>query len=185
MSEELTREALLELLAEQAVQIAEQGAQIKQLIKENARLKKRLEQLEQQVKRYVAPHSREAPQADPQPPGRRAGQGTFTFKHAPAHDCVTCVIDVEPANTCVFCHPPLDRAAYKTDLAWITELPPGVPEITQYTVPMTRCPTCGKDVRGEHPDLCRTQWGATAHRLGPRLSVPWTGSPRAQSAVSD
>ena len=183
MSKALTREALLQLLAEQAAQNAEQAAQItrlieqnseqakqiKALMEENARLKKRIEQLERQVKRYVAPHSREAPIADPKPPGRRAGQGPFTFKQAPARDDVTRVVDVEPANHCPFCQTPLDRAAYKTDLAWVTELPQVKPEITQYTVPVTTCPKCGKDVRGEHPELCRTQRGATAHRLGPRL----------------
>ncbi|WP_168733497.1 IS66 family transposase [Deinococcus sp. Arct2-2] len=166
MSEELTREALLQLLAEQAAQIAEQAAQIKLLIEENARLKKRIER---QVKRYVAPHSREAPKADPKRPGRRVGEGTFTYKQAPARDTVTRVIDLEPANHCPFCQTPLNRAAYKTDLAFITELPLVKPEITQYNVPVTTCPNCGKDVRGEHPELCRTQRGATAHRLGSRL----------------
>ena len=84
MAEEATREALLQLNAEQAAQIAlliqqnsEQTAQNKLLIEENARLKKRIEHLERQVKRYVAPHSRETLKADPKPPGRIAGQGTF------------------------------------------------------------------------------------------------------------
>ena len=36
-------------------------------------------------------------------------------------------------------------------------------------LPDTRCSTCGKDVRGEHPELCHSQRGATAHRLGKRL----------------
>ncbi|GAA4010835.1 IS66-like element ISH10 family transposase [Deinococcus rubellus] len=169
MVEELTRDALLQLLAQQAAQIAEQAAQIKLLIEENARLKKHTLQLERQVKRSVAPHSRERPKADPKPPGRTAGQGTFTFKHAPARDGVMRVIDVESANICPSCQTPLDLAAYKTDLAFITELPRVKPEVTQYNVPVTRCPSCGKDVRGEHPDLCRNQRGATAHRLGPRL----------------
>ena len=58
MAEEATREALLQLNAEHAAQIAlliqrdsEQTAQNKLLIEENARLKKRIEQLERQVKR--------------------------------------------------------------------------------------------------------------------------------------
>ena len=72
-----------------------------------------VEQLERQVKRHVAPHSREQLKADPKPPGRRAGQGTFSFKHAPAPDTVTRIIDVEPANICPFCQTPLDSAAYK------------------------------------------------------------------------
>ena len=56
MAEEATREALLQLNAEQAAQIAlliqqnsEQTAQNKLLIEENARLKKRIEHLERQV----------------------------------------------------------------------------------------------------------------------------------------
>ena len=66
MAKEMTVEALPQQPAEQATQIAlliqqnsEQTAQIKLHIEENARLKKRIEQLERQVKRYVAPHSRE------------------------------------------------------------------------------------------------------------------------------
>ena len=124
MAEEMTVEALPQQPAEQATQIAlliqqnsELAAQIKLLIEENARLQKRIEQLERQVKRYVAPHSREQPKADPKPPGRRAGQGTFSFKHAPARDTVTRIIDVEPMNICPSCQTPLDGTAYKTDLA--------------------------------------------------------------------
>ena len=176
MAEEMTVEALPQQPAEQATQIAlliqqnsELAAQIKLLIEENARLKKRIEQLERQVKRYVAPHSRETPKTDPKPPGRRAGQGTFSFKHAPARETVTRISDVEPANICPSCQTPLDRAAYKTDLAFITELPRITPEITQDNVPVTTCPTCGKDVRGEHPEVCPTQRSATAHQLGPPL----------------
>jgi transposase len=97
---EASREALLEQLTQLILQNNEQTAQIKLLTYENACLKKRIEQLERQVKRYVAPHSRETPKADPKPPGRRAGQGTSSFQHAPARDTVTRLIDVEPVNIC-------------------------------------------------------------------------------------
>lgn len=160
---------ILKVVEQLTERIDQLVAEKDQLSEENARLRKQIEKLERQVKRYVAPHSRETPKADPKPPGRRAGQGTFTFKHAPARDAVTRIIDVEPANSCPFCQTPLDGAAYKTNLAFITELPRVQPEITQYNVPVTTCPTCGKDVRGEHPDLCSNQQGATAHRLGKRL----------------
>ena len=142
---------------------------IKLQIEENARLKKRIEQLERQVKRYVAPHSRETPKVNPKRPGRLAGQGVFSFEHASAPETVTRIIGALPTNICPSCQMPLDRAAYKTDLVFITELPRFTPEITQYNAPVTTCPKCGKDVRGEHPDVCRSQRGATAHRLSPRL----------------
>ena len=195
MAEEATREALLELLAQQAARLAllitqnsEQTAQIKLLIEENARLKKRIEQLERQVKRYVARHSREQPRVDPKPPGRRAGQGTFTFKHAPARDTVTRIIDVEPANICPSCQTPLDRAAYKTDLAFITELPRVQPEITQYNVPVTLCPSCGKDVRGKHPRSVPEPTRGDCTPSGPPVDCRWpippprTGSPGTEGA---
>ena len=46
-----------------------------------------------QGKCSVAPHDGEMPKADPKPPGRRFGQGTFVFKRSPAHDTVTRIID--------------------------------------------------------------------------------------------
>src|SRR5919106_863256 len=44
----------------------------------------------------------------------------------------------------------------------ITEPPVNVP------VTLECCLRCGRRVRGEHPDLAPDQYGATAHRLGPR-----------------
>src|SRR5262249_30253624 len=41
----------------------------------------------------------------------------------------------------------------------------------QYRVGVYRCRVCGERVRGEHPDLAPDQWGATAHRLGPRVKA--------------
>ena len=34
---------------------------------------------------------------------------------------------------------------------------------------VARCRSCGRSVRGRHPDLAADQYGATAHRLGPRI----------------
>jgi transposase len=40
--------------------------------------------------------------------------------------------------------------------------------VTQYRVEVCWCTGCGRKVRGEHPDQALDQYGATAHRLGPR-----------------
>jgi len=116
MSEELTREALLQQIADQAAQIAALIKQLNTALEANNTLHKRIQKLEKQVKRYVAPHSREQPKADPKPPGRKAGQGTFSFKHAPAHDTVTRIIEVEPANTCPSCQRPRE---FLSAAAWL------------------------------------------------------------------
>ena len=56
----------------------------------------------------------------------------------------------------------------RADFAYVTELPPlPRPRVTQYRVWVCRCTGCGRQVRGEHPDLASDQYGATAHRLGP------------------
>ena len=64
--------------------IREQAKQIEQLIAENARLQKRIEELERQQRKYVAPHSRGTRKAAPKSPGRPAGEGSFTDKRPPA-----------------------------------------------------------------------------------------------------
>ena len=38
-----------------------------------------------------------------------------------------------------------------------------------YRVWVYRCPTCDTTVRAPHPDLAPDQYGATAHRMGPRV----------------
>jgi len=57
----------------------------------------------------------------------------------------------------------------RVDFAYITELPPlPRPRVTQYRVWVCRCTACGRQVRGKHADLAADQYGATAHRVGPR-----------------
>jgi transposase len=41
--------------------------------------------------------------------------------------------------------------------------------VQPYRVWVYRCPTCDTTVRASHPDLAPDQYGATAHRMGPRV----------------
>jgi transposase len=41
--------------------------------------------------------------------------------------------------------------------------------VQSYRVWVYRCPTCDTTVRASHPDLAPDQYGATAHRMGPRV----------------
>jgi hypothetical protein len=45
------------------------------------------------------------------------------------------------------------------------------PVVTQYAVPVCRCRNCGRIVRGQADGLAPDQYGATAHRLGPRVKA--------------
>jgi transposase len=61
-------------------------------------------------------------------------------------------------------------AEQRVDFAYITDLLPlPQPKVIQYRVWVCRCTGCGRQVRGEHPDLTPDQYGATAHRVGRRV----------------
>ena len=143
---------------------------VEQLQAENTRLKKRIEELERKKNKYVAPHSREQPNVDPKPAGRRAGEGNFNFKSAPAVETITRRVEVAAPNRCPYCDS-VEPLIFKTSVkAYITDLPAvPQPEISVYSVPVMECPACERSVRASHPDLAENQGGATAHRLGARL----------------
>ena len=55
-------------------------------------------------------------------------------------------------------------------LAYVTDIPPMPrPQVTEYRVQVCRCVSCGRRVRGRHPDVGPDQYGASAHRVGRRV----------------
>lgn len=170
MTETPTVAELLDIIRQLNERVTALETENKALREENTRLRKRITELERKKNRYVAPHSREERKADPQKPGRKPGQGQFTHKKAP--DFVTNEVDVELPNSCPACNFTGELTLSHFEKASVTELPvmPRV-EVTVYNVPVVLCPKCGKKVRGEHPHLEAGQWGATAHRIGPRLEA--------------
>jgi hypothetical protein len=59
--------------------------------------------------------------------------------------------------------------AERVDLVYTTDIPPRArPQVTQYRVAVCRCLLCGKQVRGQQPDVAPDQYGATAHAVGDR-----------------
>jgi transposase len=152
----LSREDLLALVAELQRQIAELCAEI--------------EQLKRGGKRQAAPFSKGTRVTEPKPPGRKPGSGTFRYREAPPPEAITePPVDVRVIlDACPACGGPL--AEERVDFAYTTELPDlPRPRVTQYRVWVCRCTACGTQVRGQHPDLAPDQYGATAHRLGPRV----------------
>lgn len=172
MAGTLSEQDLLEIIRKQAERIDELIAENKALKAENARLKKRIEDLERKSRKYVAPHSREARKTDPKLPGRRPGQGPFTYKQPPSSEQIQAVIEVAAPNTCGACGFTGELLFKRQDKAWISELVKDQAlVVTEYHVPVMTCPTCGRTVRGQHADLAADQFGATAHRCGPQLAA--------------
>ena len=158
----LSREDLLALVAQLQRQVAELSATVEELRAENA-------QLQRGAKRQAAPFSRGTRTRQPKRPGRKPGQGTFSFRQAPRPEEITePPVDVPVTlESCPGCGGRLVEE--RVDFAYITDLPPlPRPRVIQYQVWVCRCTSCGRKVRGEHPDLAPDQYGATAHRVGPR-----------------
>ena len=164
---------MLKIIRQQTEQFEQLEAENRALRAEIARLKKRIAELERKKhSKYAAPFNRQARKADPKPPGRRAGQGTFTYKMPPEPEQVQAIITVPTPNTCTNCGYSGALVFKRVDKAWITDLKAErAMSITEYHVPVMVCPKCGQPLRGEHADLAPDQCGATAHRHGARLQA--------------
>ena len=166
----LGKQALLAFVAPLLTELAALKARVEELLAENAALRAQLDQHERDSKRQAAPFSKGRRKAQPKRPGRKPGQGRFTFRTLPRPDQWTAPpIEVRlPDPVCPCCGEPLQE--HRVDFAAVTDIPPQPKPIVQpYRVWVYRCPTCDTTVRAPHPDLAPDQYGATAHRMGPRV----------------
>ncbi len=168
----LSRENLLTLVVELQRQVMALQERVMQLAADNQALLAENEQLKRSAKRQATPFSKGTRSHQPKRPGRQPGQGTFSFRQAPWPEEIT----QPPVNvpvtrgSCPGCGGKLIEQ--RVDLAYVTNLPPlPQPRVTQYRVGVCPCTSCGRQVRGEHPDLAPDQYGATAHRLGARAKA--------------
>src|SRR5512135_1950871 len=162
-------QVLTELAALKA-RVGELLAEVASLRTENAVLRSQLEQRTRDAKRQAAPFSKGQRKAPPKRPGRKPGQGHFTFRTLPTPDQWTApLIEVRLSEpVCPCCGEPMEEQ--RVDFAATTDLPARPKPIVQpFRVWVYRCPTCDTTVRAPHPDLAPDQYGATAHRMGPRV----------------
>jgi transposase len=162
--------ALKTRMEELRAELAALRTRVAEVLAENAALKAQLEQRTRDAKRQAAPFSKGQRTAQPKPPGRKPGQGPFTFRTLPRPEQWTAPpIEVRlPEPICPCCGEALHEQ--RVDFAAITEIPPQPRPIVQpYRVWVYQCPTCETTVRAPHPDLAPDQYGATAHRMGPRV----------------
>jgi transposase len=167
---QLGKQALLAFVAQLLTEFAALKARVDELAAENAALRAQLEQRARDTKRQAAPFSKGQCKARPKRPGRKPGQGHFTFRTLPRPDQWTALpIEVRlPEPVCPCCGEAL--LEHRVDFAAITDLPPQPKPIVQpYRVWVYRCPACDTTVRAPHPDLAPDQYGATAHRMGSRV----------------
>ena len=136
----------------------------------NEELHKELAEAKRAGKRQAAPFSKGKRTSKPKRPGRKPGMGLFSYRKPPSADEVTEPVEDVPVSgdTCPGCGGVLEHEGVR--LAYVTDLPPiRRPQVTAYRVQVCRCRSCGKAVRGRHPDIAPDQYGASAHRVGKRL----------------
>jgi transposase len=135
------------------------------LQKEVADLKQRLQELEalaRRDKRQAAPFGRDQKKADPKKPGRRKGQGRFTFRQAPERIDNTQEV---PLPVCPDCFGPVRDVHRHEHLQ--TDLPLPQPVTTRFVTYSGYCPCCNKRVQSRHNEQSSTAAGAAGVSLGP------------------
>lgn len=157
-----------EIILDLRATVARLEKRVADLEAENKQLKEEL----RESKRAKAPFSKGKTKPDPKPPGRKPGQGNFTRRAEPIPTDADEVHEVDvplpiDQRQCPRCQAPLE---IKEEIATIEDTPP-VPKriITRFTVEVGKCPHCGYQRRGEHPQLGGCQNGANAHLVGPQV----------------
>ena len=144
--------------------------QVARLTAANEELHSQLAESERRGKRQAAPFSKGRCSGKPKRPGRKPGTGLFSYRKPPSAEEVTePVVDVPVSgDTCPGCGGVLEHEG--VSVAYVTDIPPVPrPQVTSYRVQVCRCRSCGRAVRGEHPEVAADQCGASAHRVGGRV----------------
>jgi transposase len=168
------RDDLREQLKEREAELVDLHDRLEQAQREIDRLRQENEQLRKELK--AAGRSQTQGQSKRttkrKRPGRKAGQGPFTFRGAPASSAASePPVEVPVTITqCPCCGGELRHE--RIDQVTVTDTPPQPqPEVKSFAVEVRRCERCGQPVRGQHPDVAPDQYGATAHRVGPRVKA--------------
>ncbi len=159
------RDQLIALVSRQQERIAE-------LKSANEELRRQLAESQRSGRRQAAPFSKGKRSSKPKRPGRKPGMGLFSYRKPPSADEVTePVVDVAVlGDACPGCGGRLEDEG--VSVAYVTDIPRVVrPQVRAYRVQVCRCRSCGKQVRGRHPDIAPDQHGASAHRLGERVKA--------------
>jgi transposase len=157
----LSREELVQLVGRLVEQVRIMKAQIRSL-------RRALE--EARAQKGHAPFSKGKKKGEHKRPGRKKGKGRFSNRQPPDPSEVTDWVIFTKPTTCPHCGSCDIEVDAQPEYFSTTDLPsqPTV-KVTAGYRPTGYCKHCRRRWRASHPDVPDDQYGATAHRLGPRL----------------
>jgi hypothetical protein len=157
----LSREELVKLVGGLIEHRRIMRAQIRSLRRELA---------EARAQRGHAPFSKGKKKGKHKKPGRKKGKGRFTRRPPPDPSTVTDWVFFAEQKTCPHCGSSDIDEDETPEYFSTTDLPPDPKvKVTAGQRPRGHCRHCGRRWRASHPDVPDDQYGATAHRLGPRV----------------
>ena len=146
-------------------EVADLCRQNDEIQRQNQQLQQRLSDLEaaqRREKRQAAPFSRDQKKDDPKKPGRRKGQGRFSFRRTP--ETIEHTEEVSLPH-CPECFGPVKDI--KQHEHFQTDLPLPQPVTTRFVTYSGYCPCCDKRVQSRHHEQVSTAAGAAGVSIGP------------------
>jgi len=131
-----------------------------------AELTRRLEEALRAGKRQAAPFRKGPPKAQPQTPGRKAGEahGAHGHRPLPPPEQINECHQAQLPDACPHCQGRLVETA--TAEQYQAEIPRR-PLLRQFHVHIGQCQNCGRRVQGRHPLQTSDALGAAASQVGP------------------
>src|SRR6516165_5797459 len=139
---------------------------LRNLLAENERLRRQLDEATRAGKRQAAPFTKGQPKPNPLKPGRKSGKdyGTKAHRQPPAPDQIDEVHEAPLPSCCPGCGGPLDE----THIAQQFQVEiPRQPLHRQFNIHVGQCRQCRRRVQGRHPLQTSDALGAAAAQLGP------------------
>src|SRR5215207_4572424 len=158
-------EELLQENAELRRQVAEQEHRIASLTRKVDELTKFVEELRRRGKRQAAPFSKGAPNADPKPPGRKAGDRYGQQATRARPEQVDETVEVACPLYCEHCQ---GRVVLKGKAhQYQVDLPEIRPWTTEFILHHGKCSQCDREVVGRHPRQTSQAFRVGNVQLGP------------------
>jgi transposase len=155
-------------MAELEAQLGQRDGVIGALQEQVRQLQEQMDEVKRAGKRQATPFARKKRTTQPKRPGRKKGQGKFSYRRKPGPEEVSETKGAGLAS-CPECGGSLTQR--KEHEQFVVDIPPVQPVITRYVTHSGYCADCRGRVRSRHPDQISEATGAAGVVVGPRAKA--------------